>query len=152
MSGADLRLLDLIRRTTFWKRVGRLHGWLYRATGGRVGHSAGRITNLLLTTTGRKSGQERTVPLAYIQDGDSLVVVASNGGSDQPPAWWLNLQKEPRATVQTGADTRTVVAGEATGEERARLWARLTEVNPFFSRYEVLAKRTIPVVVLRPVA
>jgi F420H(2)-dependent quinone reductase len=74
-------VLKLVGESPVWRVTGRLHAALYRATGGRIGHAAGRITNLLLTTTGRRSGQPRTVPLAYLADGDRFVVVASNGGA-----------------------------------------------------------------------
>jgi deazaflavin-dependent oxidoreductase (nitroreductase family) len=150
MPTMQLRFLKAIGESSFWKRAGRLHTKLYRATGGRIGHNAGQITNLLLTTLGRKSGEERTVPLAYLEDGDSYVVVASNGGADRHPAWWLNLQREPNATVELGKRKIVVRASLATAQERTRLWPKLTEVNPFYSRYEKIAERTIPVVILRP--
>jgi deazaflavin-dependent oxidoreductase (nitroreductase family) len=150
MSTMQLRFLKAIGESSFWKRAGRIHTKLYRATGGRIGHNAGQITNLLLTTLGRKSGEQRTVPLAYMEDGDGFVVVASNGGADRHPAWWLNLQKEPSATVELRSRRIPVRASLATPQERARLWPKLTEVNPFYARYEQIADRAIPVVILRP--
>jgi deazaflavin-dependent oxidoreductase (nitroreductase family) len=147
---ATLRFLKAIGESSFWKRTGRLHTRLYRWTGGRVGHSAGHITNLLLTTTGRKSGAERTVPLAYMRDGESYVVVASNGGSDRHPVWWLNLQKTPRATAQVGREIVQVTASRANAEEHARLWPQLKAWNPFYASYEKITEREIPVVILRP--
>jgi len=147
---AQLRLLKTIGESPFWKVTGKIHTWLYRATGGRVGHSAGRITNLLLTTKGRKSGAERTVALAYLADGDDFVVVASNGGSDKHPAWWLNLQAHPVARVEVGSRAVEVTAREASGAEHARLWPKLKEVNPFYGNYEQITERRIPVVVLHP--
>src|SRR5881394_1893275 len=99
---AGQRILKAIGESPFWRVTGRLHTALYRATGGRVGHSAGAITNLLLTTTGRKSGQARTVPLAYMEDAGRFVVVASNGGADRPPSWWVNLRHDPKATIEVG--------------------------------------------------
>ncbi|MEW6272804.1 MAG: nitroreductase family deazaflavin-dependent oxidoreductase [Thermodesulfobacteriota bacterium] len=146
-----LRLLKAVGESPFWKVTGRVHTALYRATGGRVGHSAGRITNLLLTTRGRRSGEERTVALAYLADGDRFVVVASNGGSDRHPAWWLNLRANPRARVEVGGRTVEVTAREATAEEHARLWPELKAVNPFYGNYERITERRIPVVVLAPV-
>jgi len=143
-------VLKAVGESPFWRVVGRVHTAIYRATGGRVGASAGGITNLLLTTTGRRSGEPRTVPLAYIADGDRFVVVASNGGSDRPPAWWGNLRRTPTATVQIGPRIVQVVAREATPEEHAVLWPRLTSVNPFFAQYERITTRRIPVVVLEP--
>jgi F420H(2)-dependent quinone reductase len=142
------RVLKLVGESPFWRVTGRLHAALYRATGGRIGHSAGQITNLLLTTTGRRSGQQRTVPLAYLADGERFVVVASNGGSDRPPGWWVNLLAHSGATVQVGTRVVPVVARAATPDEHAVLWPRLTAVNPFFAQYVQITSRRIPVVLL----
>ena len=152
MSPAARRVWKLIGEIGFWKGVGRLHAQLYRLTGGRIGHRAGGLTNLLLTTTGRRSGRQRTVPLTYMADGDGYVLVASNGGADRDPAWWLNLERQPTATVQVGSETRDVVACQADAAERARLWPKLKAMNPFYARYETLTEREIPVVILRPLA
>jgi deazaflavin-dependent oxidoreductase (nitroreductase family) len=148
--GPIQRVLKTIGESPFWRVTGRVHTALYRATGGRIGHSAGRISNLLLTTTGRKSGVPRTVPLAYLEDAGRYVVVASNGGSDRAPAWWGNLRHDPAATVQIGARTVAVRAREATPEEHAVLWPRLKRDNPFYGQYEQITPRRIPVVVLEP--
>jgi deazaflavin-dependent oxidoreductase (nitroreductase family) len=142
------RVLKTVGESPFWRATGRLHTWLYQTTGGRVGHSAGSIKNLLLTTTGRKTGQARTCPLTYMPDDGRYILVASNGGSDRPPAWWFNLKKTPRATVQVGAETFPVTAADAGPEERARLWPRLKTYNPFYAQYEQITERTIPVVIL----
>lgn len=149
-SGVQLRILKAIGESPFWRVTGRVHTLLYRMTGGAVGHSAGAIKNLLLTTTGRKSGAPRTVPLAYLPDGDRYVIVASNGGADRHPAWWLNLCADPRATVQVGRVTVPVVARRAEGVEWERLWPLLKANNPFYARYEQITARRIPVVVLAP--
>lgn len=146
----QLRFLKMLGESSFWKNVGRLHVHLYHLTSGRIGHSAGNIKNLLLTTTGRKSGESRTVPLAYMRDGNDYVVVASNGGSDRPPSWWLNLKDKPQARVQIGNETHEVVAARANEQEHARLWPLLKEMNPFYGRYEQITARSIPVVILRP--
>ncbi len=144
------RILKAIGESPFWRVTGRLHTAIYRATGGRVGHAAGGINNLLLTTTGRRSGQARTVPLAYIEDAARFVVVASNGGADRPPAWWVNLRHEPTAVVEIGARRVPVTARDATEEERSRLWPILTRGNPFYAQYERITARRIPVVLLTP--
>jgi len=144
------RILKQVGESPFWRTAGRLHTRLYRLTGGRVGHVAGNITNLLLTTTGRKSGEARTVPLAYVAEGGRWVVVASNGGADRHPAWWLNLRSSPRATIEVGADRVDVQGREATEAERARLWPKLKTINPFFAQYEQITDRRIPVVILEP--
>ncbi|MEO7438212.1 MAG: nitroreductase/quinone reductase family protein, partial [Candidatus Binatia bacterium] len=108
------------------------------------------LASLLLMTRGRRSGAERTVALTYVPDGGDYVVVASNGGADRHPAWWLNLQADPHATVQVGADLVPIVAHAAEPDERRRLWPMLTAANPFYTRYELLTARPIPVVILRP--
>jgi deazaflavin-dependent oxidoreductase (nitroreductase family) len=151
MSSPGLRLLKMVGQSSFWKRAGRVHAWVYRRTGGKIGAKAGNLTNLLLTTTGRKSGERRTVPLTYISDGDRFVLVASNGGNDRHPAWYLNLRKQPHAHVQVGEQTIDVVAADADAAQRARLWPLLKQINPFYARYEQITAREIPVVVLTPV-
>lgn len=131
-----------------YKAMGKLHVPLYRATRGLVGHRTGRIYQLLLTTTGRKSGRQRTLPLTYMRDGGDYVVVASHGGNDKHPAWWLNLEANPQATIQVRGDTMKVVASLASPSERNRLWPLLVIMNPVYVKYETLTDRTIPVVLL----
>src|SRR3954447_25324229 len=132
------------------KLVGGAHTLLYPASGGRVGARIWGLSILLLTTRGRKTGRPRTTPLCFLRDGDDLVVVASNGGMDWFPSWWLNLQREPRATIQVGRTRRPVRAREATPEERARLWAQLTSIAPGYLKYQARTSRTIPLGVLEP--
>lgn len=151
MRSTRQRFLKMLGESGFWKPTGRVHAWLYRTTGGRIGHRTGHINNLLLTTTGRKSGAPRTVTLAYLADAETYVVVASNGGADRHPVWWLNLQANPRARVQVGDRLLSVEAVEADSAERARLWPQLKQYNPFYSQYEQITDRRIPVVILRPV-
>lgn len=129
----------------------RLHALLYRATNGRVGGCVAGGPVLLLTTEGRKSGQERTVPLLYLPDGKDLVVVGSNGGTATHPAWWLNLQTNPEATVEAGGRKTRVYAREAGPGERERLWPRLTEMYGGYEGYRRRTDREIPVVLLTPV-
>ncbi len=143
-----LGLLRFIRAIHLWHYTSIVHRWVYRASGGKVGYSAGAIKNLLLTTTGRKSGERRTVPLAYFPDGETFVVVASNGGADRDPAWWLNLRSNPSAEVQIGDRNIAVTARLASDAEHARLWPELKRVNPFYAGYEQITDRAIPVVVL----
>jgi len=128
--------------------VAALHRFLYRATGGRIGARAGSTTMLLLTTRGRRSGRLRETPLLYVEDGRRWVVVASNGGREREPAWWLNLKAEPRATVRVGRERHEVRARPATGEETRRLWPRLMDSYEFFDDYQGRTQREIPVVVL----
>ena len=133
-----------------WSWVGHVHRAIYLATGGRVGARLPGLDVLLLTTKGRKTGLERTLPMPYFRDGDDLILVGSNGGQARDPAWWFNLRADPSATVQIGRATVAVRARPATSEERERLWPRLTRENPNYSRYERKTEREIPVVVLTP--
>lgn len=128
----------------------RAHAALYRATGGRLGGRMAGIRQILLTTTGRRSGQPRTIPLAGTPDGDAVVLVASNGGAAHDPAWFLNLVDDPHVTVQRGHEVLPMVARVAEGGERVRLWALVTAANPGYERYRGRTSRTIPVVVCVP--
>ncbi|MDP9261646.1 MAG: nitroreductase family deazaflavin-dependent oxidoreductase [Actinomycetota bacterium] len=129
--------------------TGRIHNALYRLTGGNVGGKMRNAPVLLLTTTGRKSGQPRTNPLLYTDAGDNAyMVIASKGGSDQHPFWYLNLQANPLAEVTIGRQTLPVRARTAEGEERERLWRALADLNPGYDGYAKKTTRHIPVVVL----
>jgi deazaflavin-dependent oxidoreductase (nitroreductase family) len=132
------------------RALGRVQRVVYRATGGRVGGRVWGLSILLLTTTGRKTGKVRTTPLCFYPDGDNLVVVASNGGLEWFPSWWLNLLEHPQAAVQVGGRTMPVVARPAGPEERARLWSEITAIAPGYLEYEKRAPREIPLAVLRP--
>lgn len=129
----------------------KLHSFVYRATDGGVGKRIFGSPVLLLTTTGRKSGRERTVPLLYLKDGEDLVVVGSNGGTATPPAWWLNLKANSEATVEVGGRKVRVRAEEARSEEKERLWPKLVEMYGGYEDYRHRTDREIPVVFLRPV-
>src|SRR5512138_1671725 len=129
--------------------VTRIHCVLYRSSNGAIG---GRIANspvLLLTTTGRRSGRQRTVPLLYLMDGENVVLVASNGGAVKHPTWWLNLKSTPEASIQIKGVRRRVRAEQASAAEKQRLWPRLTAMYPGYQRYQEITDRDIPVVVLR---
>jgi deazaflavin-dependent oxidoreductase (nitroreductase family) len=138
----------IVRLTTHY--LGALHRVLYRLSGGRIASHIWGLPIVLLTTTGRVSGRQRTVPLCSLHKGESFVVIASYGGLDRTPSWWLNLQSEPRATVQIGSATRNVVAREAEAGERTQLWAEVTRIAPGYLDYERRTARRIPVVVLEP--
>jgi len=127
-----------------------IHRGLYKLTGGSLGANLGGWPILLLTTTGRKSGKKRATPLQYLRDGDNMVVVASNGGNKNHPAWWYNLEANPEATVQAGKSVSQVRAETANEEERARLWPLLFDAYQGYQDYEDETERTIPVVVLKP--
>lgn len=130
--------------------VSRVHTFWYRLSGGALGGKLAGRKMLLLTTTGRKSGKPRTVALQYLQDGDTPVVIASNGGNTTHPAWWLNLEAHPQAEVQLGSEVKQVVAERAEGEERKRLWDAAVDMYAGYADYQKTANREIPVVVLRP--
>ncbi len=129
----------------------KLHRALYRRTGGRLGSRMMGLDMLLLTTIGRNSGRERTIPLACFPNDGDLVVVASNNGQDHHPAWWRNLEKNPDAHVRFGREQYRVRAIRARGEERNRLWPWVKQLNSRYAEYEKMTSREIPVVVLRRV-
>ena len=133
-----------------WQWFTKLHRAAYRASGGRIGARLAGLDMLLLTSVGRTSGLERTIPLACFRNGDDWIIVASNNGKDQHPGWYLNLQKNPKARMRIGREERRVRAIVAEGEERARLWPWLRRENPMYAKYEQNTKREIPVVILRP--
>ena len=117
------------------------------------GRLLGRVAGmpvLLLTTTGRKSGKPRTTPLTFFRDGNDLVVIASNGGSDRAPGWWLNLQHDPRAVVGIGGEELNVTARAAPPEQRERLWVEITATYSGYAKYQQKTARQIPVVLLTP--
>jgi deazaflavin-dependent oxidoreductase (nitroreductase family) len=133
------------------KLVSSLHVALYRASGGRIGgRLRGNLPVLLLTTTGRKSGKRRTTPLLCVEDDGKYVIIASVGGAPKHPAWYLNLQGDPHATIQIGTQRIAVRAQTATPEERARLWRAAADMYPGYDRYQAKTTREIPVVVLTP--
>jgi deazaflavin-dependent oxidoreductase (nitroreductase family) len=124
------------------------HVRVYRETEGEHGYRWRGATILLLTTTGRRSGDPRTMPLIYRTDGDRFVVVASKGGWKDNPLWYENLSADPDVTIEVKGETIPVRASTAEGEERARLWSLMTEVWPDYDSYQQRAEREIPVVVL----
>ncbi|GAA1868246.1 nitroreductase/quinone reductase family protein [Myceligenerans crystallogenes] len=135
----------------------QVHRALYRVSGGRLGlrrPKPGAFGMMRMHTTGRRSGRDRAVIVAYFEDGPNVVTLAMNGWGDPPPAWWLNLQANPDATViLPGDDRRRVRAREATGSEHARLWDTFRTQFGEGSDLDALARlrsRPTPVVVLEP--
>ena len=132
----------------------RVHRALHRLSGGRFLWTTADKRGwgaLRLTTTGRRSGQERSVILGYLDDGPSLVTLAMNGWEDGHPAWWLNLVAQPDAVVRLAdQDPQPVRAREAVGEERDRLWQTWVAINPQLDAYAALRSTETPVVVLEP--
>jgi deazaflavin-dependent oxidoreductase (nitroreductase family) len=131
---------------------GKLNVPLYRASRGRLGAKVGRAPVLLLTTTGRRSGQKRTAPVVYLADEERLVVINTNAGNAKTPAWSHNLRADPEADVEVGRRRLRVRARLAEGEERAELWRKHNEQYAGFDYYETKLDREIGVFVLEPVA
>jgi len=130
-----------------------VHRAIYNVTRGRRGlwqPKPGKWGTMRVTTTGRKTGKERSVILGYYEDGDNLVTMAMNGWAEGEPAWWLNLQANPDATVVLKDSTRDVVASVAVGAERRRLWARWQEMGDDVEGYAKLRSTETAVVVLSP--
>lgn len=122
-----------------------------RLSKGRFGGRQQNLPVLILHTVGRKTGKSRQTPLLYLQDGERYVIVASRGGSDAPPAWWLNLETTPRATIEINGSKQTATARQATAEEKAAYWPRLTAGYSFYADYQARTTREIAVIVLTPV-
>lgn len=130
--------------------TGRLNIPVYRATRGRVMGKVGRAPVLLLTSTGRRSGQPRTAPVVYMRDGADVIVIGSNAGNRNEPGWSFNLKANPEARVEIGAEHRDVRARVAEGEERERLWRAMNVQYSGFDDYEANTSRDIAVFVLEP--
>jgi deazaflavin-dependent oxidoreductase (nitroreductase family) len=146
LTATEERILGVASRV-----MGAVNTWIFRASGGRLGNKfLYGAPVLLLTTTGRKSGAPRVAPLIYGEDGENLVVVASKGGSAHHPGWYRNLRAHPDVQVEIGSETRALRARDATPEERARLWPRMSAIYPPYDHYQARTVRTIPVVILSP--
>jgi deazaflavin-dependent oxidoreductase (nitroreductase family) len=127
---------------------GAEHVRVYRETGGERGYRWRGTTILLLTTRGRKSGEQRTTPLIHRTDGERWVIVASKGGTPEHPSWYENLLADPQATIEVKDEKIPVTASTAEGEERSRLWSLMAEVWPAYDEYQKRTDREIPVVIL----
>ena len=123
--------------------------FLYRISGGRIGGKMQGADVLLLTTNGRKTGKQRTVPLIYLMDGPAYVLTASAGGT-RNPGWFVNLRATPRAVIQVRDKQFNVVAEVADQEKKRELWARLVATVPFYAKYQQQTTREFPMVILHP--
>lgn len=130
---------------------GQEHVERYQATGGEEGHDWEGTTALLLTTIGNKSGEEHTTPLIYQEHDGAYLIVASKGGADEPPAWFLNLEAKPTVGVQVRDDRFTARARTATADEKPEMWTKMTGAWPQYDEYQSKTDREIPVVVLERV-
>jgi deazaflavin-dependent oxidoreductase (nitroreductase family) len=133
------------------KGVNVLHESLFKATSGRIGGRIAGMPALILQTTGRKSGKTRTTMLTSpIQDGDTVVLVASYGGDDREPTWSLNLRSNPDVEITMGGSTRPMRARIASAEEKAELWPRVTSRYKGYAGYQTRTTRDIPLIILEP--
>ena len=134
-----------------------VHGAVYKLAKGRL---PGATHMCVLTTTGRKTGKPRTTPLIYVrdtgqdgsQDSDRFVVVASNGGSDAHPTWWLNLQADPTATIEIRGKRTPVRASQASDADRDRLWPEFVTIYKGYEKYAAGTDRAIPLIFLEPIS
>jgi deazaflavin-dependent oxidoreductase (nitroreductase family) len=131
---------------------GQEHVERYQATDGEEGHYWQGTLALLLTTTGRKSGEKRTTPLIYGRRGDDVMIVASKGGSDEPPAWFHNIEADPEVEVQIKGDKFRAKARVATPEERPEVWRTMAGYWPDYDAYQGNTDREIPVVILERIS
>ena len=127
---------------------GKEHVERYQETDGEEGHDWQGTVTLLLTTTGRRTGKERTTPLIYQPEGDAYVIVASLAGADDNPLWYENLRADPEVKVQVKGDKFTARARTATPEEKPALWRKMAATWPAYDEYQQKTTRDIPVVVL----
>jgi deazaflavin-dependent oxidoreductase (nitroreductase family) len=133
------------------KLVTGVHKAVFRASNGRLANRGSGMPVLMLTTTGRKSGQPRTTMLTSpLQDGERIMLVASNGGDDRHPAWLLNLREDPKVAVTMGGRTMPMTAHVADAAEKADLWPRIVADHANYAGYQSKTARDIPVVVLEP--
>lgn len=133
-----------------WERFTSFHGAVYKLSRGRIGGTSYGAPIVLVDSVGRKSGKRRTHPLICSEDGDNLVVIASKGGIDRHPAWYLNLRANPETNANWRGEKRAVRAREAEGTERERLWERMVALYRPYAAYQRRTERRIPVVVLEP--
>ena len=149
--------LDKPITTKIIKGMSTAHTWIYTRSGGRLGRtwrvgSALRhgVPICLLTTTGRRSGEPRTVPLLHLPEGNRVILVASQGGLPTNPQWYGNLVAQPEVVVRVGRTSREMRARTADDTERAALWPKLTAVYSDFDTYQSWTDRQIPVVICEP--
>ena len=132
------------------RAAGKANVPLYRLTRGRLGGKVGKAPVLLLTSTGRRSGQQRTAPVLFMNDGANVIVIGSNAGNTNEPGWSYNLKANPEAAVEIRGERRTVRARVAEGEERERLWKAMNAEYEGFEDYEAKTSRDIALFVLEP--
>jgi deazaflavin-dependent oxidoreductase (nitroreductase family) len=132
------------------KYMAKGNAWIYRLSKGKLGGTFGNAPVALLTTTGRKTGEPRVSPLLYLREGNRVVLVASKGGSDKNPLWYLNLKANPKVSVQIKDEVLQLQARDASEAERAEYWPKLDAMYPSFVDYRSWTERVIPVVICDP--
>jgi deazaflavin-dependent oxidoreductase (nitroreductase family) len=133
-----------------WKTFTKVHNFLFKVSGGRLGARLGGLDMAIMHTIGRKSGQVRPAPAACYPYKDAVVVVASNNGGEKDPVWWLNLKAQPEIEVHLGKKVYTAVARELVGQEREVFWPEIERINPRQKTYAEMTERVLPVVYLEP--
>ena len=129
------------------KYVARAHIWVYRRTNGRLGAKLLWFPAALITTTGRKTGEQRTTPTLYLRDGDRVILPASFGGRDASPGWYRNLKADPKVHIQIRGEHLDLIARDADDAERNLYWRKLIRIYPPYRGYRQAADRVIPLVV-----
>jgi deazaflavin-dependent oxidoreductase (nitroreductase family) len=129
------------------KYVARAHIWVYRRTNGRLGAKLLWFPAALITTTGRKTGEQRTTPTLYLRDGDRVILPASFGGRDASPGWYRNLKADPKVHIQIRGERLDLIARDADDAERNLYWRKLIRIYPPYRGYRQAADRVIPLVV-----
>ncbi|MGV0051761.1 nitroreductase family deazaflavin-dependent oxidoreductase [Mycobacterium colombiense] len=124
--------------------------WIYKLSNGKFGGTFQKAPVALLTTTGRKTGEPRVSPLLYLREGNRVILVASKGGSDKHPLWYLNLKADPKVSVQIKDEVLQLRARDATEAERAEYWPKLDHMYPSFDDYRAWTDRVIPIVICDP--
>lgn len=142
--------LSMTMPDSWLRATGKLNVPIYRLSRGRLMNTVGTGPVLLLTTTGRRTGQKRTAPVLYLKNGEQLVVVGSNAGNVRAPAWSYNLKTNPDCEVEVGSKRSLVHARVAEGQERADLWRKVNQMYEGFDDYDAKTARDISVFVLEP--
>jgi deazaflavin-dependent oxidoreductase (nitroreductase family) len=142
--------LSMTMPDSWLKATGKLNVPIYRLSRGRIFGNIGTAPVLLLTSTGRRSGQKRTAPVVFLADDDRYVVIGSNAGNERTPAWSYNLQANPDAEIELRGARKLVRARVAEGDERAELWRKVNEMYEGFDDYDAKTSRNIVVFVLEP--
>ena len=151
MAATPPRGLNSPQTKTSVKWMSRTQAWMYKKTGGIIGGKFRQGAPVaLLTTTGRKTGEPRVSPLLYWREGNRIVLIASAGGAAKHPMWYLNLKANPKVSVQVKDEVLNLTARDATEDERAYYWPKVSEMYTSFDDYQSWTDRVIPVVICDP--